>query len=153
MSTFQLYIASYQLVPHIVRELAISYLRHYKLDFDAVKSKVGLHDEYISTSYKASLQLVPHKVRELAISYLSHYKLDFDSVKSKVGLLDENIPSSYKASYQLVSQKVWNLSTSVTGSPKPALKLLPLIEMPHIFVTSLLIPHLICELAELIILS
>ena len=84
-------------MPHIVRELAISYLRHSKLDFDAVKSKVVLHDEYISTSYKASLLLVPHKVQELAISYISHYKLDFDSVKSKVGLLDANIPSRYKA--------------------------------------------------------
>jgi hypothetical protein len=49
------YIVNYQLVPHIVRELAISYLRHYKSDFDAVKSKVGLLDEYIPSSYKASL--------------------------------------------------------------------------------------------------
>ena len=39
-------------MPHKVRELAISYLRHYKSDFDTVKSKVGLLDEYISTSYK-----------------------------------------------------------------------------------------------------
>ena len=30
-----------------MRELAISYLRHYKSDFGAVKSKVGLLDEYI----------------------------------------------------------------------------------------------------------
>ena len=87
------YIANYQLVPHIVRELAISYLRHYKSDFDAVKSKVGLLDEYIPSSYKASLQLVPHKVRELAISYLSLYRSDFDAVKSKVGLLYEYIPT------------------------------------------------------------
>ena len=47
--------ASYHLVPHIVRELAISYLRHYKSDFDTVKSKVGLLDEYIPSSSKGSL--------------------------------------------------------------------------------------------------
>ena len=46
--------------------LAISYLIHYKLDFDAEKRKVGLLDEYISTSYKASLLIVSHKVRKLA---------------------------------------------------------------------------------------
>ena len=78
-------------MPHIVRELAISYLSQYKLDFDAVKSKVGLHDEYISTGYKASLKLLPHKVRELTICFLSHYKSDFDSAKYNT--------SSYKASY------------------------------------------------------
>ena len=49
------YKASLKLVPRKVRELAISYLRHYKSDFDTVKSKVGLLDEYISTSYKVSL--------------------------------------------------------------------------------------------------
>ena len=42
-------------VPHEVGELAISYLIHYRSDFDAVKSKVGLLDEYIPFSYKASL--------------------------------------------------------------------------------------------------
>ena len=40
---------------NIVRELAISYLRHCKSDFYAVNSKVGLLDEYIPFSYKASL--------------------------------------------------------------------------------------------------
>ena len=55
-------------MPHIVQELAISYLRHYKSDFDAVKGKVGVLDQYIPSSYKASLYLVPHTVRELAIS-------------------------------------------------------------------------------------
>ena len=39
-------------MPHKVRKLAISYLRYYKSGFDTVKSKVGLLDEYISTSYK-----------------------------------------------------------------------------------------------------
>ena len=53
-------------MPHKVCELAISHLRHYKSDFYTVKSKVGLLDEYISTSYKVCLRLVPHKVRELA---------------------------------------------------------------------------------------
>ena len=41
-------------MPHKVRELAISYLSHYKLDFDSVKCKVGLLDEYSPTSYKAT---------------------------------------------------------------------------------------------------
>ena len=79
------------MVPHKVRELAISYLIHYRSDFDAVKSKVGQLYEYSPTSYKAKLQLVPHKVRELAISYLRHYKSDFDTVIRKVGLLYEYI--------------------------------------------------------------
>ena len=78
-------------MPRKVRKLAICYLRHYKSDFDTLKSKVGLLDEYISTSYKASLLLVPLKVWELAISYLSHYKSDFDAVKGTGGRLDEYI--------------------------------------------------------------
>ena len=41
------YKAKLQLVPHKVRELAISYLRHYKSDFDTVIRKVGLLYEYI----------------------------------------------------------------------------------------------------------
>ena len=45
----------YKKVIHKMRELAISYLRHYKSDFYAVKSKVGLLDGYIPFSYKASL--------------------------------------------------------------------------------------------------
>ena len=85
-------------MPHKLRELAISYLSHYKSDFYAVKSKVGLLDEYIPSSYKASLLLVPNKVRELAIRNLSHYRSDFDAVKSKVGLLYEYIPTIYMAS-------------------------------------------------------
>ena len=32
---------TYKLLPHIVRELAISYLIHYKLDLNPVKCKVG----------------------------------------------------------------------------------------------------------------
>ena len=43
------------LVPHKVWELAISYFSLYRSDYDAVKSKVGLLDQYIPTSYKASL--------------------------------------------------------------------------------------------------
>ena len=35
-------------------ELAISYLSHYKLDFDSVKSTVGLLDENIPSRYKAN---------------------------------------------------------------------------------------------------
>ena len=76
----------------------MSYLIHYRSDFDAVKSKVGQVYEYSPTSYKDKLQLVPHKVRELAISYLRHYKLDSDAAKSKDGLHDEYSPTSYKAS-------------------------------------------------------
>ena len=82
-------------MPHKVRELAISYLIHYRSDFDAAKSRVGQLYEYSPTSYKAKLQLVPHKVRELAISYL---RSDFDTVKSKVDQLYEYSPTSYKVS-------------------------------------------------------
>ena len=78
-------------MPHKVRELAISYLIHYRSDFDAVKSKVGQLYEYSPTSYTDKLQLVPHKERELAISSLRHYKSDFDTVIRKVGLLYEYI--------------------------------------------------------------
>ena len=53
-------------MPHKVQELAISYLSHYKWDFDTVKSKVDQLYEYSPTSYKVSLELVPHKVWELA---------------------------------------------------------------------------------------
>ena len=47
-----------------MRELAISYLRHYKSDFEAVKSKVGLLDEYIPSSYKASQLFIGFKSQE-----------------------------------------------------------------------------------------
>ena len=67
-----------------MRELAISYLSHYKLDFDSVKCKVGLLDEYSPTSYKAtgivadisSLQLTAINVPGMSQSvsqYTSYY--------------------------------------------------------------------------------
>ena len=75
---------------HKVRELAISYLIHYRSDFDAVKSKVGLLDEYMNV--KAFAICLPKWGTP------SRLKVDFDAVTCKVGLLDEYFPSSYNAS-------------------------------------------------------
>ena len=41
-------------VPHKVRELAISYIRHYKLDFDTVKNKLV----YLMSTVQLGIKLV-----------------------------------------------------------------------------------------------
>ena len=78
-----------------------SYLSHFILDFDVVKSKVGLLNPCNLSSYlanpPASLPEMPWLAMPFFWSYLSHFILDFDGVKSKVGLLNPCNLSNYLA--------------------------------------------------------
>ena len=69
------------------------YLKCFKMDFDAVKSKVGLLNKYIKTSYSVHSPLTvlvppPFNICFL-FGYLSCLKSDLDVEKSKVNLLNE----------------------------------------------------------------
>ena len=73
------------------------YLRCFNSDFDAVKSKVGLVNEYIRTRHSLPLNSVSVSALVSAppFIYLQSFKLDFNDSKHKVGLLKKKIKSSY----------------------------------------------------------
>ena len=81
---------------HVFKMDTWQYLLCFKSDFDAVKSKIGLLNEYFKSVHllPPTVSVPPQSIRSPSLSvplfgYLRCFKSDFDAVKSKIGRLDD----------------------------------------------------------------
>ena len=85
------------------------------LDFDGLKSKVGLLNPCNLSNYLASPPASLPEMPWLAMPYLSHFIFEFDGVKSKVGLLNPCTLSSYLASPPASSPEIFGDISTIAG--------------------------------------